>query len=183
MLETYDQLFNLFNSSSRGLVAAEKQIRRLKKYRAIISRATRRSVRKTVNLSSNASKYVRHRICPICGIKKPENCEGLRDNNRRYYCRYLSETDWLYVRLYLPSPRNSRAHMEDLKNRVMAEITSNPEISQNQVARKIGGDKRKIIQALKDLEAIGILDKIEGIEKGRKVFRFMERSKKKPRRS
>jgi hypothetical protein len=167
----YDNTFSHMHSNSDAFIKAQNRILRLIKYNTRVTKLNLQFLRRTIDYPKKTSRVIRQELCTQCP-EDTEVCEEGRDDHRRYYCKTLSNRTGNYVRLYLPKFDDSENQKDRLKKRITQAIARNPGLSQTKIAGAVRGDKRLVRDCLNELNARGIIQCNERIEKGNMVKRY-----------
>ena len=173
----YDPIFSASRSRSRNVQRKNDKRSRMKTAINALQRLTRIYIRENIDLPRTASDFVRSKICIWCPLADPFACEELRNNQNRYYCRFLSKEYDAYVRLYLPKKRkvsqNSAHNREHTAKKIEALIRSEPGIRRTRIREIIGGKWETTLDILEnDLVFQGRVNRTEKKERGKIVYQY-----------
>lgn len=171
----YDRIFSHSRSRSQTVRRDNDKRRRLKTAMKDLRRLTKIYVRENVDLTGNASDFVRGKICVACPTDNPWRCESVRDPQNRYYCHFLSRQNDAYVRLYLPKRTSKKsAHIRANTARKIEDlIRAEPGIRRTRIRAVITGKWETILSILEDdLVFQGRVKRTEKKEKGKTVYLY-----------
>ena len=109
-------------------------------------------IRENIDLPRPASDFVRSNMCIWCPLSDPYSCEERRNQQNRYYCRYLSREYDAYVRLYLPkrASKNSAHNREHTALQIEELIHADPGIRRTRIREIINGKWETILDILEN---------------------------------
>jgi len=173
----YDRIFSASRSRSRTVQRKNDLTTRLKLSLAKLERLTRIYIHEKISLNTYTSNYVRNVICRFCPDEDPYDCESKRNQQNRYYCRYLSHEYDASVRLYLPTrakPNRNSAHNRDHTAKKIEDlIRDEPGIRRPRIREMITGKWDTILDILEnDLVFQGRVKRKEKKEKGKTIYQY-----------